>query len=145
MGKPIPRKCEAFSKATQEGKELPVKRKRPAKLLPEEKQTLAEFHESAYRIGWATMVSILEKVVMLKDSRTALFQGASLERCQPDAVFVRGMLDAAGVMFGDAAPLMRSKFGIQLQEAILDDFWDNGREALKKAHDRQPALPYWWR
>jgi hypothetical protein len=121
------------------------KRKRQAKLQPVEKKTLAEFHESAYRMGWGTMVSILERVVMLGDARNTTFKGASLERCQPDAVFVRGMLDAAGVLFGDAAPLMRSDFGVQLQEAIMDDFWDNSRYALSKAYEREPKLPYWFR
>ena len=119
--------------------------KRKVKLAPEEKQTLAELHESAYRMGWGAIVSILEQVVMLKDARCTTFKGASLDRCQPDAVFVRGMLDAAGELFGDAAPLMRSKFGVQLQEAIMDDFWDNSRVALRKVLERKPVLPWWFR
>jgi|GEM_PF-3271713 len=121
------------------------KNRRSTRLPPEQKQTLREFHDSAYRMGWGVMVSILEQVVMLKDARNTMFAGASLERCQPDAVFVRGMLDAAGELFGDAAPLMHSKFGVQLQEAIMDDFWDNARAALRKAHESQPMLPYWFR
>lgn len=126
--------------------EKPAGKKRRSTRLPEEqKQTLAEFHETAYRMGWGAMLSILERVVMLKDARNTTFKGASLERCQPDAVFVRGMLDAAGELFGDAAPLMRSKFGVQIQEAIMDDFWDNARAALRKAQDRKPVLPYWFR
>lgn len=75
---------------------------RRAKLSPEDRQSLAEFHESAYRMGWAFMGQMLEQVAMLKDARTAVFTGVSKERCQPDMVFVRGMLDAAGTLFGCA-------------------------------------------
>lgn len=96
-------------------------------------------------MGWGAMMSILENVVMLKDARSTRFKGVSLERCQPDAVFVQGMLDAAGQLFGDAAPLMRSALGVQLQEAIMADFWDNSREALRKAYERSPKLPYRFR
>lgn len=103
--------------------------------------SLAEFHESAYRMGYGAMMAIIEQVVILKDARNTIFKGASLERCQPDAVFVRGMLDAAGQLFGDATPLMRSDFGLQLQEAIMDDFWDNSREALRKGREREPRMP----
>lgn len=111
----------------------------------EDRPTLAEFHENAYRMGYGAMLSILDQVVMLKDARSTTFKGASLERCQPDAVFVQGLLDAAGQLFGDAAPLMRSDFGLELQEAIMDDFWDNSREALRKARERAPKLPYRFR
>ena len=117
----------------------------PRQIPPEDRPTLAKFHENAYRMGWGAMLSILERVVMLQDARRTTFSGASLERCQPDAAFVRGMLDAAGQLFGDAAPLMRSDFGVELQEAIMDDFWDNSREALRKAYDREPKIPYWLR
>jgi len=121
------------------------KSKRAQKIPSEDRPTLAAFHESAYRMGWGAMMSILEQVVMLQDARRTTFIGASLERCQPDAAFVRAMLDAAGKLFGDAAPLMRSDFGVELQEAIMDDFWDNSREALRKAYDREPKIPYWLR
>lgn len=126
--------------------EKPARKKRRSnRLPPEHRQTLREFHEMAYRMGWGVMEDILERVVMLKDGRSTMFEGASLERCQPDAVFVRGMLDAAGELFGDASPLMRSKFGVQLQEAIMDDFWDNARAALRKLHASKPQMPYWFR
>lgn len=138
-------KRSATPKAGERVEKPASKRRRSNRLPPEQKQTLREFHETAYRMGWGVMVAILERVVMLKDARTSMFDGASLERCQPDAVFVRGMLDAAGELFGDAAPLMRSKFGEELQEAIMDDFWDNARAALRKAHESQPMLPYWYR
>lgn len=122
-------------------RKVPRKSSQSQQIPSDERPTLAAFHESAYRMGWGAMMSIIEQVVMLKDARGTTFKGASLERCQPDGVFVRGMLDAAGQLFGDAAPLMRSDFGLQLQEAIMDDFWDNSREALRKGNEREPRMP----
>ena len=108
------------------------------KLTPAQRVTIASYHEMAYRSGFNIAGQMLEVVVGLKNARTGFFDGIDRRRFQPDMVFIRGLLDAIGPLFGDAAPLMRSKFGVALQEAILDDFFDNAEVALKKLRAQPP-------
>jgi len=122
-----------------------TKKKQKKVLTPEQRLTVASYHEMAYRSGWNMAGQMLEVVVGMKDARFDLFEGVDRSRFQPDMVFIRGFLDAVGPLFGDAAPLMRSKFGITLQEAILDDFFDNARAALQKLRERPFELPNRWR
>lgn len=110
--------------------------KKKQTLTPEQRITVASYHEMAYRSGWNMAGQMLEVVVGMKNARAGMFDDIDRSRFQPDMLFIRGFLDATGPLFGDAAPLMRSKFGIALQEAILDDFFDNAKAALQKMRGR---------
>jgi len=110
--------------------------KRRKKLTPEQRVTVAAFHEQAYRAGRFFAIQMLEVIAGMKRARIAFYDNIARDRFQADMYFIRGFLDATLPIFDDTAPLMRSKFGVELQEAILDDFFDNAEVALKKIKDR---------
>ena len=118
--------------------------KRKQKLTPEQRITVAGYHDRAYGAGRFFAIHMLETIVGMKRARTGDFEGIDRSRFQPDMFFIRGFLDATRPVFGDAGSLMRSKFGQALQEAILDDFFDNAEAALQKIKgqhfDRMPSF-----
>jgi hypothetical protein len=118
--------------------------KRKKKLTPEQRMTVAGYHERAYGAGRFFAIHMLETIAGMERARAGDFEGIDRSRFQPDMYFIRGFLDATRPVFGDAGALMRSKFGLALQEAILDDFFDNAAFALQKiksqSFDRMPSF-----
>lgn len=119
-------------------------KKKAPRLTPEQRLTVASYHEQAYGAGRHFAIQMLETVAGMKRARKGLFEDIGRDRFQPDMMFIRGFLDATIPLFGDTAPLMRGKFGVMLQEAILDDFFDNAEVALRTIKecpfDRMPRF-----
>lgn len=109
--------------------------KRKPKLTPEQRVTVAGYHDQAYRAGRYFALQMLETISGLKRARTDIFDGMDRSRFQPDMYFVRGFIESTGPLFSDSRLLMKSKFGIALREAIMDDFFDNAEAALRKAKE----------
>lgn len=114
--------------------------KRKPKLTPAQRTTVAAYHEQAYGAGRHFAIQILETVAGMKRARKGLFDEIGRDRFQPDMMFIRGFLDATTPLFSDTASLMRSKFGVMLQEAIMDDFFDNAEGALRNIKEQ----PFVW-
>lgn len=112
--------------------------KNKPKLSPKARLTVAAYHRNAYEAGHHFAIQILEIVVGMQKARTGIFNDIDPSRFQPDMFFVRGFLDATVPLFGDTAPMMRTKFGMALQEAIMDDFFDNAEIALDMIRAREP-------
>ena len=109
---------------------------RTQKLSPEQRVSVAAYHEQAYRTGRNLAIQMLEIVVGMKSARHDLFEGIGRDRFQPDMMFIRGFLDATVPLLEDTVPMMRTGFGVALQEAILDDFFDNAERTLRKIKER---------
>lgn len=112
--------------------------KRKQKLTPEERLTVASYHDQAYRAGRFFAIQMLETIAGMNRARGDLFNGIDRSRFQPDMYFVRGFIESMGPLFSDSKLLMRSKFGLALREAIMDDFFDNAEAALRKVK----AMPF---
>ena len=109
--------------------------KRKKKLTPEQRLTVAAYHEQSYGAGRHFAVQMLETIAGLRRARAAIYNNISQDRFQPDMYFIRGFLDATYPLFGDTAPLMRTKFGVELQQAIMYDVFDNAEAALRMVKD----------
>jgi len=109
---------------------------RKQNLSPELRMSVAAYHEQAYRAGRHFAIQMLETVVGMKNARHDLFNGVARDRFQPDMLFIRGFLDATIPLLEDTVPMMRTGFGVALQEAILDDFFDNAERTLRKIKER---------
>lgn len=110
--------------------------KRTSKLTPEERLTVAAYHDQAYRAGRHFAIQMLEAIGGLKRARAGIFDGIDRSRFQPDMYFVRGFIESTGPLFSDSRLLMRSEFGLALREAIMDDFFDNAEAALRKVKEK---------
>jgi len=109
--------------------------KKPPKMTPEQRVTVAGYHDQAYRAGRYFALQMLETIDGLKRARAGIFDGIDRSRFQPDMYFVRGFIESTGPLFSDSRLLMRSEFGLALREAIMDDFFDNSAAALRKAKE----------
>ncbi len=69
----------------------------------------------------------LEIIVGIKNARSHYGDNAHFIA---DREFMRGMLDVIWPALSDTIPLLRSKVGLELQQAILDDLWDFAEQTL---------------
>ena len=99
---------------------------------------LVEFALESIRAGSAREEAIID--AGMKRARAREYASIPRDRFQPDMHFVRGFLDATLPIFGDTLPMMRTDFGRALQEAIMDDFFDNAEATLRKINERSPDV-----
>lgn len=101
--------------------------------------SLLDLHESAYRSGWRIAKQILEIIVSIRNARSHYDAKTDF---YADREFIRGLLDAAWPALNDTIPLMRSKVGLELQQAILDDLWDLAERTLADIEAKgEPTYP----
>lgn len=114
--------------------------KRNKQLSPGQRATVAAYHEQAYGAGRFFAIHMLEVIAGMKRARAREYGNIPRDRFQPDMYFVRGFLDATLPIIGDTLPMMRTDFGRALQEAIMDDFFDNAEATLRKLNERSPDV-----
>lgn len=116
---------------------LQAARKRSKK--QEAQPSLLAIHEMAYRTGWRMAKQILEVIVGIKKARAHYDVG---ENFHADREFIRGMLDVIHPALNDTLPLIRSKVGLELQQAILNDLWEFAESTLADTEAKgEPAYP----